>query len=104
MRATGLCLLFSALGILNSVPLAIAFLTAASASAALPIVPAGGAVTQAGAGAAILIAAGVPFTQAEGFAGVAQGLYILAGAAVLAYAAFVHGANRLNWRTAPAPA
>ena len=104
MRATGLCLLLSALGISNSVPLAIAFLTAASASAALPIAPAGGAVTQAGAGAAILIATGVPFAPAAGFAVAAQGLFILAGAAVLAFAGFVHGANRLSLRVAPAAA
>jgi hypothetical protein len=102
VRAVGLYLLLAALGVSDSFPLAIAFLCAASASAALPIAPVGGAVTQAGAGAAILIAAGVPFTQAAGFAVAAQGLFILAGAAVLAFAAFVHGASRVGARMAHA--
>lgn len=102
VRAVGLYLLLAALGVSNSFPLAIAFLCAASASAALPIAPAGGAVTQAGAGAAILMAGGVPFTQAAGFAVAAQGLFILAGAAVLAFAAFVHGAGRVGARFAHA--
>ena len=100
VRVVGLYFLLVSLGISDSFLLAVAFLCAASASAAIPISPAGGAVTQAGAGAAILIAAGIPFTQAAAFAVAAQGLYILAGAAVLGFAAFVHGAGAVGSRFA----
>src|SRR6185312_10820661 len=51
--------------------LALAFLCASAASAALPIAPAG-AATQAGAGAAILIIGGVPKAEAFAFAVAAQ--------------------------------
>lgn len=104
VRTAGLYLLLVGLGISDSFLLAVAFLCAASASAAIPIAPAGGAVTQAGAGAAILIAAGIPFTQAAAFAVAAQGLFILAGAAVVTFAAFVHGAGVVNTRLAIARA
>jgi uncharacterized membrane protein YbhN (UPF0104 family) len=100
VRAAGLYLLLLGLGISDSFLLAVAFLCAASASAAIPIAPAGGAVTQAGAGAALLIAAGIPFTQAAAFAVAAQGLFIIAGAAVATVAAFVHGAGAVNSRLA----
>ena len=100
VRAAGLYFLLVGLGISDSFLIAVAFLTAASASAAIPIAPAGGAVTQAGAGAAILIAAGIPFTQAAAFAVAAQGLFILAGAAVVTVAAFVHGAGIMGSRHA----
>ena len=104
VRTVGLYFLLVGLGISDSFLLAVAFLCAASASAAIPIAPAGGAVTQAGAGAAILIAAGIPFTQAAAFAVAAQGLFILAGAAVVTVAAFVHGANFMGSRLALARA
>jgi uncharacterized membrane protein YbhN (UPF0104 family) len=94
MRAFGLFLLLHALGFALSLPLAIAFLCAAAASGALPIAPAG-AATQAGAGAAILIASGVGTANAVSFAVGAQALLILAGAAVLAFAALWHGGRRL---------
>ena len=100
VRATGPYFLLVGLGISDSFLIAVAFLCAASASAAIPISPAGGAVTQAGAGAAILIAAGVPFTQAAAFAVAAQGLLILAGAAVMTFAAFMHGASAVGSRLA----
>jgi uncharacterized membrane protein YbhN (UPF0104 family) len=93
-RAFGLFLLLHALGFALSLPLAIAFLCAAAASGALPIAPAG-AATQAGAGAAILIASGVGTANAVSFAVGAQALLILAGAAVLAFAALWHGGRRL---------
>jgi Lysylphosphatidylglycerol synthase TM region len=93
-RAFGLFLLLHALGFALSLPLAIAFLCAAAASGALPIAPAG-AATQAGAGAAILMASGVGTTNAISFAVGAQALLILAGAAVLAFAALWHGGRRL---------
>jgi uncharacterized membrane protein YbhN (UPF0104 family) len=93
-RAFGLFLLLHALGFALSLPLAIAFLCAAAASGALPIAPAG-AATQAGAGAAILMASGVGTANAVSFAVGAQALLILAGAAVLAFAALWHGGRRL---------
>jgi uncharacterized membrane protein YbhN (UPF0104 family) len=93
-RALGLFLLLHALGFSLSMPLAIAFLCAAAASSALPIAPAG-AATQAGAGAAILIASGVGTADAVSFALGAQVLLILAGAAVLVFAALWHGGRRL---------
>ena len=93
-RAFGLFLLLHALGFGLSLPLAIAFLCAAAATGALPIAPAG-AATQVGAGAAILMASGVGTANAVSFAVGAQALIILAGAAVLAFAALWHGGKRL---------
>ena len=93
-RAFGLFLLLHALGFELSLPLAIGFLCAAAASGALPIAPAG-AATQAGAGAAILMASGVGAADAVSFAVGAQALLIAAGAAVLVYAALWHGGRRL---------
>ena len=81
---------------------ALAFLCASAASAALPIAPAG-AATQAGAGAAILIVSGVPKAEAFAFAVAAQGMVILAGAAICAVAALWHLAARLR-RGAVSPA
>ncbi len=60
--------------------LALAFVCASSASAVLPVAPAGAAV-QAGAGAAILVASGVRTEDAVAFGVAAQGLAIVAGAA-----------------------
>ena len=93
-RAFGLFLLLHALGFALSLPVAIAFLCAAAASGALPIAPAG-AATQAGAGAAILIASDVGTANAISFAVGAQALLILAGASVLVFAALWHGGRRL---------
>ena len=93
-RAFGLFLLLHALGFSLSLPVAIAFLCAAAASGALPIAPAG-AATQAGAGAAILIASDVGTANAISFAVGAQALLILAGASVLVFAALWHGGRRL---------
>jgi uncharacterized membrane protein YbhN (UPF0104 family) len=85
LRGLALFVLLNALAIGGSFPLALAFLCASAASAALPIAPAG-AATQAGAGAAILIIAGIPKGEALAFAVAAQGLVILVGAAVVGLA------------------
>lgn len=86
VRAVGLFLLLAALNVSISFPLAIGFLCAAAASGALPIAPAG-AATQAGAGAALLAASGVGTQKAIDFAVSAQALLIVAGAAVVLFAA-----------------
>ncbi len=85
VRAGALLLLLQAFGFGASIPLALGFLCASAASAALPVAPAG-AATQAGAGAAILVASGVDASRAVAFAVAAQSLLILAGAAMVAAA------------------
>ncbi len=85
LRGVAVFVLLNALAIGGSFTLALAFLCASAASAALPIAPAG-AATQAGAGAAILIVAGIPKGDALAFAVAAQGLVILVGAIVVAAA------------------
>jgi hypothetical protein len=80
-----------------SFPLAVTFLAAGAASAALPIGPAG-AATQAGAGAAVLASAGIDANTAVAFAVVAQTLHILAGAAVVLIVAVWHGGQKLKLR------
>ncbi len=102
VRGLALLALLGALGIGVSFPIALAFLCGAAASGALPIAPAG-AATQAGAGAAILIASGIGTTQAIAFAVAAQALLIIAGAAVLVFAALWTGGSRLAVRLATAP-
>jgi hypothetical protein len=82
LRGTAVFLLLNALSLRSSFPLALAFLCASAASAALPIAPAG-AATQAGAGAAILIASGVPAGDALAFSVAAQALVVVTGAAVI---------------------
>jgi uncharacterized membrane protein YbhN (UPF0104 family) len=85
LRGLAVFVLLNALAIGGSFTLALAFLCASAASASLPIAPAG-AATQAGAGAAILIIAGIPKADAVAFAVAAQGLIILVGAVVVAAA------------------
>jgi uncharacterized membrane protein YbhN (UPF0104 family) len=85
LRGVAVFVLLNALAVGGSFTLALAFLCASAASASLPIAPAG-AATQAGAGAAILIIAGIPKGDALAFAVAAQGLVILVGAVVLAAA------------------
>src|SRR6476660_7538988 len=82
LRGLAVFVLFNALSVGASFPLALAFLCASAASAALPIAPAG-AATQAGAGAAILILGGVPKSAAFAFAVAAQGMVIIVGAALV---------------------
>jgi uncharacterized membrane protein YbhN (UPF0104 family) len=97
LRGTAVFLLLNALSLRSSFPLALAFLCASAASAALPIAPAG-AATQAGAGAAILIASGVHTTDAIAFSVAAQALVIVTGAAVILIVAGAHLAGRLRAR------
>lgn len=85
LRGVAVFVLLNALSVGASFPLALAFLCASAASAALPIAPAG-AATQAGAGAAILIVGGIPKGEAFAFAVAAQGLVILVGAVLVAAA------------------
>ena len=82
LRGTAVFLLLNALSLHGSFALALAFLCASAASAALPIAPAG-AATQAGAGAAILMASGIKGTEALAFSVAAQALVIVTGAAVM---------------------
>jgi uncharacterized membrane protein YbhN (UPF0104 family) len=85
LRGLAVFVLLNALAIGGSFTLALAFLCASAASAALPIAPAG-AATQAGAGAAILIVGGIPKGEALAFAVAAQGLVIVVGAVLVAAA------------------
>jgi uncharacterized membrane protein YbhN (UPF0104 family) len=94
IRGAACLVLLSAVGVKASVPLALAYLCASAASAALPIAP-GGAATQAGAGAAVLIASGVHASQAIAFSVGAQLLGIMAGAAIVAASAAWTAGSRL---------
>jgi uncharacterized membrane protein YbhN (UPF0104 family) len=85
LRGLAVFVLLNALSVGGSMTLALAFLCASAASAALPIAPAG-AATQAGAGAAILIVSGIPKTQALAFSVAAQAMVIVVGAAVVTVA------------------
>jgi uncharacterized membrane protein YbhN (UPF0104 family) len=88
LRSLATFVLLAALGLGTDFALALAFVCAASASAVLPVAPAGAAI-QAGAGAAILVASGMHADQAVAFGIAAQALVIAAGAAcVLALAAW----------------
>ena len=90
VRAVALFLLLGALGVGYSVPLALLFLCAGAAAAALPIGPAGTA-TQVGAQTAALLASGVGASQALSVAVSVGTLGVLAGSAVLLFA--------VAWRT-----
>jgi uncharacterized membrane protein YbhN (UPF0104 family) len=82
VRAAACYLLLGTLGVGFSIPLALLFLCAGAAAAALPIGPAG-AATQIGAGAAALVASGIDASEALA-AGVAVGaLGVVTGGAVL---------------------
>jgi hypothetical protein len=83
-------LLLGTLGVGYSFPLALLFLCAGAAAAALPIGPAG-AATQVGASAAALIASGVDASQALGVAVSVGALGVFSGAAILLAA--------ITWRT-----
>src|SRR5215469_15547104 len=82
LRSVAVFLLLNALSMPGSYVLALAFLVASAASAALPIAPAG-AATQAGAGVAILALGGVGTADAVAFSVAAQALVIVTGAAVM---------------------
>jgi uncharacterized membrane protein YbhN (UPF0104 family) len=82
IRAIAVFLLLGTLGIGFSLPLALLFLCAGAAAAALPIGPAG-AATQVGAGAAALMAAGVGASPAVAVALAGGALGVLTGGAVV---------------------
>jgi len=90
VRAAAFFLLLGTLGLGFSLPLALLFLCAGAAGAALPIGPAG-AATQVGAGAAALIASGVGASQALAAAISVGALGVVTGAATLLFA--------VAWRT-----
>jgi Lysylphosphatidylglycerol synthase TM region len=103
LRGVAVFLLLNALSMPGSFVLALAFLVASAASAALPIAPAG-AATQAGAGTAILSLSGVGTTHALAFSIAAQALVIVTGAAVILLIASWRLALRLRPRLAGAEA
>jgi len=82
VRAVACFLLLGGLGVGFSIPLALLFLCAGAAAAALPIGPAG-AATQIGAGAAALITSGIDTSQALAAAVAIGALGVLSGAAAL---------------------
>jgi len=90
VRAIALFLLLGTLGVGFSFPLALLFLCAGAAAAALPIGPAG-AATQVGASGAALIASGVGGSQALAVAISVGALGIFSGAAIFLFA--------VAWRT-----
>jgi uncharacterized membrane protein YbhN (UPF0104 family) len=102
LRGLAVFLLLNALSMPGSFVLALAFLVASAASAALPIAPAG-AATQAGAGAAILALSGVGTANAVAFSIAAQALVIVTGAAVILLVAAWQVSLRV-FRSRPAPA
>lgn len=101
LRGLALFVLLNALSVGSSLTLALAVLCASAASAALPIAPAGQAV-QAGAGAAVLVAAGVHAEQAVAFAVAAQALVVLAGALIVVAMGTDHVGARISRRFRPA--
>ena len=103
LRGLAVFLLLNALSMPGSFVLALAFLVASAASAALPIAPAG-AATQAGAGAAILALSGVGTANAIAFSVAAQALVIVTGAAVILLVASWQLAIRLRPRLVRAEA
>jgi hypothetical protein len=101
LRGLAVFLLLQALAMPGGFVLALAFLVASAASAALPIAPAG-AATQAGAGAAILAVSGVGTANAIAFSVAAQALVIVTGAAVILLVSGWQLFRRLRPRLAPA--
>ena len=90
IRAVALFLLLGTLGVGFSFPLALLFLCAGVAAAALPLGPAG-AATQVGASGAALIASGVGASQALAVAFSVGALGVFSGGAILLFA--------VAWRT-----
>jgi uncharacterized membrane protein YbhN (UPF0104 family) len=107
LRGTAVFLLLNALALRGSFPLALGFLCASAASAAVPIGPAGAAM-QAGAGATLLALSGVPKAEAVAFSVSAQALIVLTGAVVIvvlaAWNVVIHLRPRIMLRLRPAPA
>jgi hypothetical protein len=99
IRAVALFLLLGTLGIGFSFPLALLFLCAGAAAAALPIGPAG-AATQAGASGAALVATGIAASQALSVAVSVGALGVLSGSAIFLFAvAWRIGRSLLATRT-----
>jgi hypothetical protein len=100
VRAIALFLLLGTLGVGFSLPLALLFLCAGAAGAALPVGPAG-AAAQVGASGAALIAAGVEPSQALAVALSVAALGIFCGAAILLFAVAWRGGLSLAhaWAT-----
>jgi uncharacterized membrane protein YbhN (UPF0104 family) len=90
VRAVALFLLLGTLGVGFSFSLALLFLCAGAAAAALPIGPAG-AATQVGAGGAALIASGIGASKALSVAISVGALGIFSGAAIFLFAALWSG-------------
>jgi uncharacterized membrane protein YbhN (UPF0104 family) len=90
VRAVALFLLLGTLGVGFSFPLALLFLCAGAAAAALPIGPAG-AATQVGVGGAALVASGVGASKALAVAVSVGALGVFSGGAIFLFA--------LLWRT-----
>jgi uncharacterized membrane protein YbhN (UPF0104 family) len=103
LRGTAVFLLLQALSVHGSFPLALGFLCASAASAALPVGPAGAAM-QAGAGATLLALSGVPKADAIAFSVAAQALVVVTGAAVILLVAAWQIALRVRPRLAAAAA
>jgi hypothetical protein len=98
IRGVAFFLLLGTLGVGFSIPLALLFLCAGAAAAALPIGPAG-ATTQAGAGAAALITSGVGASQAVSAALTVGALGVLSGTAIFVVAIAWHaGLSRIPTR------
>ena len=90
VRAVALFLLLGTLGVGFSFSLALLFLCAGAAAAALPIGPAG-AATQVGAGGAALIASGIGASKALSVAISVGALGVFSGAAIFLFAALWSG-------------
>ena len=103
LRGTAVFLLLNALSVHGSYILALGFVCASAASAALPIGPAGAAM-QAGAGATLLALNGVPKAEAIAFSVAAQALIVVTGAAVILLVAAYQVALRVKPRFARAAA
>ncbi|HEY3541036.1 MAG TPA: lysylphosphatidylglycerol synthase domain-containing protein [Gaiellaceae bacterium] len=100
LRGTAVFLLLNALSMKGSYILALGFVCASAASAALPIGPAGAAM-QAGAGATLLALNGVPKPDAIAFSVAAQALVVVTGAAVVLLVAAWQILLRFRLRRAP---
>jgi Lysylphosphatidylglycerol synthase TM region len=101
LRSVAVFVLLAALGMRADFALALAFVCASSASAVLPIAPAGAAM-QAGAGAAVLASAGIHAEQAVAFGIAAQALSIVAGATFVLALGLWHAQARLTAGVVPA--
>src|SRR5262249_35902955 len=95
LRPVAVFVLLAALGLGPDFALAVAFVCASAASAVLPVAPAGAAM-QAGAGAAILVAAGVKADEALAFGIASQAVVIGVGFAFLLGLAAWHAEGRVS--------